>query len=140
MTSRHLRSVAADSNVLLSAVIGKSALKVFTHTDLEILTTAFNVLEIEEYLPFLSGKYGVDINHLRLQFRMLPIHIIDAAEYKAKLPLAKEHIGSRDSDDVHLAALALAKNVPIWSNDKDFEHIPGITVYPTAKLLRVFGL
>jgi predicted nucleic acid-binding protein len=140
MTSKILKSVAADSNVLLSAVIGKAALKIFTYTNLEILTTRFNVLEVEEYLPFLSSKYDLDIKQLWVQLKMLPIQIIEVGEYKSHLPFAQEHLGQRDMDDIHLAALALIKNIPIWSNDRDFENIPHITLYPTAKLLKLFHL
>ena len=140
MTSKPLKSIAADSNVLLSAVIGKAALKIFTQTKLEILTTVFNIEEIEEYLPCLGAKYGMDIKQLWVQFKMLPVRTIEVDEYKIKLPIAKEHIGQRDADDIHLAALALAKGIPIWSNDRDFENIPDVIACPTAKLLKLFNL
>ena len=140
MILRHLKSVAADSNVLLSAVIGKAALKIFTHTGLKVLTTVSNILEIQEYLPSLGAKYHIDTNHLWLQFKMLPLHIVNVSEYKHKLSLAKERIGGRDLDDVHLVALALAQGIAIWSNDRDFEVLPGVDIYPTAKLLKLFNL
>ena len=137
---REFRSSLADSNVLLSAVIGKAAIKIFTHTDLEILTTRFNVQEVEEYLPYLSTKYHLEIRQLWVQLKMLPMQIIEAEEYKSQFPFAQEYLGRRDIDDIHLAALALVKDIPIWSNDSDFENIPHVTVYPTAKLLKLFYL
>jgi predicted nucleic acid-binding protein len=140
MTLKFLKSVAADSNVLLSAVIGKAALKIFTHTDLEILTTRFNVQEVEEYLPYLGSKYDLEIKQLWVQLKMLPMQIIEVGEYKSQLSLAQEYLGARDLDDIHLAALALIKEIPIWSNDRDFENLPHVTVYPTAKLLKLFNL
>lgn len=140
MTLKDLKSIAADSNVLLSAVIGKAALKIFTQTKIEILTTTFNIEEVGQYLPHLGTKYHMDIKLLWVQFKMLPVQIIETDEYRTKLPIAREHIGQRDADDVHLAALALAKGIPIWSNDRDFEVIPHVTVYPTAKLLKLFNL
>ena len=42
----------------------------------------------------------------------------------------------RDPDDIHLAALALKEDIPIWSNDRDFEKI-SIPVYTTAQLLKI---
>jgi len=140
MILKSLKSVAADSNVLLSAVIGKAALKIFIHTDLKILTTNFNVQEVEEYLPYLGSKYDLEIKQLWVQFKMLPMQIIEAGEYKSQLSLAQEYLGARDIDDIHLAALALIKEIPIWSNDRDFENLPHVTVYPTAKLLKLFNL
>ena len=38
-----------------------------------------------------------------------------------------------------LAALALKLEIPIWSNDHDFEDVP-LIVYPTARLLKILGL
>jgi predicted nucleic acid-binding protein len=140
MTLKDLKSIAADSNVLLSAVIGRAALKIFTQTKLEILTTAFNIEEVEEYLPHLAAKYDMDIKQLWVQFKMLPVRIIAIDAYRTQLPVAREHIGQRDPDDIYLAALALAKGIPIWSNDRDFDDIPHVIVYPTAKLLKLFNL
>jgi len=140
MISKTLKSVAADSNVILSAVIGKAALKIFTHTNLEILTTRFNLLEVEEYLPFLCSKYGLDIKQLWVQLKMLPLYIIETGEYKSQLPFAQVHLSKRDIDDTHLAALAIVKGIAIWSNDRDFENVPQVIVYPTAKLLKLIHL
>ena len=140
MTLKNLKRIAADSNVLLSAVIGKSALKVFTHTELEIFTTANNVEEVEEYLPQLTIKYHLNSRQVLLQWRMLSIHVVPISFYKDKLEMAKNYLKQRDPDDIHLAALALKNKIPVWSNDKDYEGIPGLIVYPTAKLLNLFHL
>ncbi len=48
---REFRKLATDSNVILSAVIGKAALQVFLRPEIELITTRFNVLEVEEYIP-----------------------------------------------------------------------------------------
>lgn len=36
-------------------------------------------------------------------------------------------------------ALALKLEIPVWSNDRDFEELP-LIAYPTAKLLKILGL
>ena len=46
--------VVADANVLLSAVIGKAANKVFTEYDVLVHLSEFNAKEVEEYLPRLA--------------------------------------------------------------------------------------
>ena len=51
-------SVAADSNVLLSAVAGHAARRVFA-TELRVLTTSDNLAEVREYLPRMSRRYGI---------------------------------------------------------------------------------
>jgi len=43
--------VVADANVLLSAIDGKSALRVFTEFAIEVHATEFNADEVSEYLP-----------------------------------------------------------------------------------------
>lgn len=136
MISRNLRKLAADSNVILSAVIGKAALQVFLRPTIELITTRFNILEVEEYIPRLASKYGLDGRSLLLQLRMFPVAIFEEKHYRSHMPEAARLLNERDPDDVHLAALALKEGVPIWSNDRDFEKL-SLQVYPTAQLLKL---
>ena len=48
---------------------------------------------------------------------------------------ASRRIGPRDPDDVDLLALALHFEIPIWSNDKDFEEL-NVDLFTTERLLR----
>ena len=52
-------AVAADANVLLSAVLGHAALKVFTRTDVSVLTTQGVLEEVREYLPHIAKHYDM---------------------------------------------------------------------------------
>ena len=135
MTSGNLRKFAADSNVILSAVIGKAALQVFLRPEIELITTRFNVLEVEEYIPRLASQYGLDERSLSLQLKMLPVVVFDEKHYHSHTAHATRLLKERDPDDVHLAALALKEEVPIWSNDRDFEKL-SLKVYTTAQLLK----
>ncbi len=137
MTFKNLKRLAADSNVILSAVIGKAALRVFLRPEIECITTQFNILEVEEYLPRLAAKYGLDERALLLQLKMLPVTVFHEKDYKPYKVAATRLLRGRDKDDIHLAALALKEEVPIWSNDKDFEKL-SVPAYPTAKLLKIF--
>ena len=135
MTSGNLRKLAADSNVILSAVVGKAALQVFLRPEIELITTRFNLLEVEEYIPRLASKYGLDERSLSLQLKMLPMVVFDEKYYHSHTPQAARLLKERDPDDVHLAALSLKEEVPIWSNDRDFEKL-SLRVYTTALLLK----
>ena len=135
MTSGNLRKLAADSNVILSAVIGKAALQVFLRPEIELITTRFNLLEVEEYIPRLASKYGLDERSLLLQLKMLPMVVFDEKYYHSHTPQAVRLLKERDPDDVHLAALAQKEEVPIWSNDRDFEKL-SLQVYTTTQLLK----
>ncbi len=135
MTSGNLRKLAADSNVILSAVTGRAALKVFLRPEIELITTRFNILEVEEYIPRLASKYGLDERSVLLQLRMLPLAIFEPKHYQSHTSQATRLLKDRDPDDIHLTALALKEEVPIWSNDRDFEKL-SLQVYTTAQLLK----
>jgi predicted nucleic acid-binding protein len=132
---KSVECVAADSNVILSAVIGKAALKVFTQTRLKIATTSRVLEEVREYLPQLSERYDLAHEVLEGQLRLLPIREHPMEDYERYLEEAEGRIGDRDPDDVDLLALSLALDVPIWSNDNDFEDC-GVKWYTTAELLK----
>jgi|WetSurMetagenome_2_1015567.scaffolds.fasta_scaffold668628_2 predicted nucleic acid-binding protein len=140
MISNALRRIAADSNVLLSAVIGKAALRVFSCDRIEVCTTEFNVVELSEYLPLLSPKYGLDPMRIWTQWRMLPVKVFKETYYKTKMAEAGKLLSRRDPDDIHLAALALKEGVPAWSNDRDFEDVRVVKVFSTAELLTALGV
>jgi predicted nucleic acid-binding protein len=136
MISENLKRLAADSNVILSAVIGKAALRVFTHPEIELITTQYNLAEVEEYLPQLASRYGFNERLLTWQLKMLPLCYFSEKYYRNRLPKARKWMKFRDLDDAHLIALALKERVSIWSNDRDFEGI-SISVYTTAQLLKM---
>ncbi len=131
--------IAADANVLLSAVLGHAALKVFTQTDVSALTTQRVLAEVGDYLPLLAERYGMLPQALEAQLRLLAIRECEPSEYASKLAAAKRAIGKRDPDDVELLALALTFKVPVWSNDSDFKDA-GVEWFTTARLLRHLGI
>lgn len=138
MTSPSLRSVAADSNVLLSAIVGKAASRVF-HSELLVVTTEDNAAEVREYLPEFAKRYGVSEESLLEAFELLPIEVLGKRQYSTHLFEARSLLAERDADDVPLAALALKLGIPIWSNDRDFDDFPTGN-FSTAKLLKVLGV
>jgi predicted nucleic acid-binding protein len=140
MTSRTLRSVAADSNVLLSAAVGHAARRVFERVPrLLVVTTEANLAEVQAYLPSMSESYGLDLLEVQEALAALPIRLYNVRWYRSRIPEARRYLQDRDLGDVALAALALKLQIPIWSNDRDFEGMP-IETYPTAKLLKALGL
>jgi predicted nucleic acid-binding protein len=82
-----------------------------------VCTTEFNVIELSAYLSLLAKKYGLVPIQIWMQWRMLPVKVFKEAYYKTKMAEARKLVSRRDSDDVHLAALALKEGVPVWSND-----------------------
>jgi predicted nucleic acid-binding protein len=132
--------LVADANVLLSAVIGGRAALALRHEEVEqVFAPAVAYDEVLEYLPSLARKKGLALDILLLACAALPVTVVERSEYQGKLPTAKRRIGRRDPDDTDVLALALTLNLPVWSNDNDFED-SGVEWHTTAELLKVLGI
>jgi len=138
-TLNPLKKVAADANVILSAVIGKAALKVFTESPVEVVTTHLNLDEVQEYMPSLASKYTLEEKVLQTQLKLLPLEVFQREFYQDFLRQAEERIGRIDPDDIDLLALGLKLNIPIWTNDSDFQGLK-IKTYTTAELLKALEI
>lgn len=134
-TSRPIARLAVDANVILSALIGGQARRAFVSTAVGSFHTAEAVLaEVRRYLPVLAHKYSLDVGLLELTLASLPVDFHPEAFYAEYLEEAARRVGARDPDDVHLLALALKLDAPIWSNDQDFAQA-GVEWWTTAQLL-----
>lgn len=131
-----IAAVVGDANVLLSAAIGKAALRVFTEHRVRVHAARFDADEVAEYLPKLAEKYGLPAGVVELQWRLLPLCTHERVDYTECLAGARRDLATRDPDDAHPLALAGALGLPLWSNDKDLlGH--DVACYATARLLAV---
>ncbi|MGH9366483.1 MAG: PIN domain-containing protein [Thermoanaerobaculia bacterium] len=87
----------------------------------------------------MAQAYGLDLVEVQEALGALPIKLYSEKQYRTRIPQARRYLQERDPDDVALAALALKLQIPIWSNDRDFEGLP-VQLYPTSKLLKALGL
>ncbi len=133
-TSRHIAGVVADANVLLAAVVGKAALRVFTDFDVKVCATEFNCAEVDEYLPALARRYGLEAELVAIQWRMLAIEVHAEDSYASAFETAVSRVAGRDPDDAHPLALAMTLGTSIWSNDSDLQDC-GVACHTTAELL-----
>ena len=132
--------LVVDANVLLAAVLGGRAKAILQHPEIdELLTTGAALDEVQEYAGILARKRRLSLDTLLLAMAALPVTVIEEAIYSSSLPRARKLIAKRDPDDVHVLALALNTNLPLWSNDNDFEET-GIEWYTTAELLQKLGV
>jgi predicted nucleic acid-binding protein len=127
--------VVADANVLLSAVIGKAAARVFFDFEIAVHVAEFNAGEVEEYLPRMAAKYGVPMDLVELQWHLLPLQVHSAETYRDQMSWALQALARRDPEDAHALALAATLGLPLWSNDRDLQG-HGVKTYTTAQLLR----
>jgi predicted nucleic acid-binding protein len=127
--------LAADANVLLSALLGGQAARVLRHPAIdEILTTEATLAEVQEYAGHLARKRRLAPDLVLLAAATLPVTTVRRSAYAASLAEARKRIARRDPDDVELLALAIQLKLSLWSNDNDFENT-GVVWYTTASLL-----
>ncbi len=130
-----IAGLVADANVLLSAAVGKAALRVFRDFTVPVHTTHFNYLEVQEYLPRLAVKYKLPLDVAEMQLNLLPLAIHPEKAYADWLPWATTMLAERDPEDAHALALARTLDLPLWSNDRDLQ-VPRVHCYTTAALLK----
>ena len=95
--------LAADANVLLSAVIGGRAKLILEHPKVEeVLTTEPTLAEVEEYALVLAKKKHLPVDTLILAVASLPVTIVERSQYLKRLPRALRLIRHRDPDDSEL--------------------------------------
>ncbi|HZF11361.1 MAG TPA: PIN domain-containing protein [Thermoanaerobaculia bacterium] len=129
-----IEEIVADANVLLSAVVGKAALRVFTDFALSVHVTKFNADEVIEYLPDMAAKYRLPGELVEMQWKLLPLQIHLQEGYHRHLDQALLDLAERDPEDAHALALARQLALPLWSNDRDLVGL-GVDCYSTARLL-----
>jgi predicted nucleic acid-binding protein len=96
--------IVADANVLLSAVVGKAAQRVFCRYNLRVHVSRFNAHEVGEYLPFMARKYGLPPELVDMRRRILRLVVHEASEYSAHLGKALADLQHRDPEDAHALA------------------------------------
>ena len=89
MSLLNIKSVAADSNVLLSAIAGKAARRVFAHNALIVVTTEHNIAEVREYLPHFAQRYDLPETLLLDVLDLLPVTVYPEREYVEEIAAAR---------------------------------------------------
>jgi predicted nucleic acid-binding protein len=137
-TSRRPGRLIVDANPILAALLGGQARRVFFEAPIREFAVPEVVLsEVREHLPMLALKLGAAPAFLGYALDLLPLRPYAARAYRDSMAEARRRIARRDPDDVDVLALTLRLEVPLWSNDRDFEGT-GIERLTTAELLRVF--
>ena len=90
--------------------------------------------EVAEHVPAVAERRGLDAALLLAALSVMPVDWQPPAEYEPRRNEAERRMARRDPEDWPTVALALARSLPIWSQDKDME-AAGVTVYTTGELL-----
>lgn len=133
-TSRRPDRLVVDANPILAALLGGQARRLFFEAPIREFAVPETVLaEVTEHLPRLALKLGMAPTLLDYALDLLPLRPYPPRAYRASVGAARKRIADRDPDDVDVLALALSLDVPVWSNDRDFEGT-GIERITTAEL------
>jgi predicted nucleic acid-binding protein len=128
-------TIAVDANPLFSALRGGRAKSVLYSDKLIFITTEYTTWEVKKYIPEMSVDTGVPESELFYAFDCFPIISTPPEVYDGKRQHAENLISHRDPKDVDILALALKLNIPIWTNDRDFDNLPEIKTFTTAAML-----
>ncbi len=134
--------LAADANVLLAAILGgRSRLILDSPKVEEVLTAEPTLAEVREYAGVLARKRRLSADLLLVAIATLPITVLPPADYVSSVNEARRRIGRRDPDDVPVLALAIQFDIPVWSNDEDFEgcKVPWFTTEDLLRKLNLLG-
>ena len=130
-------ALVVDANPILSAFLGGAARDVIFSRRFILNSTQHTLFEVAKYLPRLAVKLGQPELEVFRAFQLLPILAHQPDKYRSCLATARDLIGRRDPKDIDILALTLQLACPIWTEDRDFENLPGIEVRKTADLLRL---
>ena len=121
--------------MLLSAVIGGRAQAVLSDPRGPTCYAATAVAdEVGRYIPVLAKRRGLDQHLLTAGYRVLPVIWHEPERYAPFEADARQRLAGRDEDDWPTLALALALDLPVWTQDKDFG-VAGVPTYTTGQLL-----
>ena len=137
-TSRRPERLVVDANPILSALVGGKARRIFFEGAIQEFAVPEAVIdEVRTHLPHLSRKMGIGRRFLDYALGLLPLTAYPPGAYHQTLADARRRIGQRDPDDVDVLGLTLQLQIPLWSNDRDFEGT-GVEHLTTARLLTMF--
>ena len=120
---------------MLSALIGGRARLVFAAAAGPTCLAAQAVAEeVAEHVPVLAERRGLDAALLLAALAVMPVAWESPEVYEPQRVEAERRMAGRDPEDWPTVALALARSLPISSQDKDLE-AAGVTVFTTSDLL-----
>lgn len=129
-----------DTNIIISALVRDSVTRrILTETNLNFYYPDCSLSEITKHKETIIKKAGIDNATFEIIIGLLfnKIIIIKSFEYYAYIKEAEKILEDRDITDAPFLALAMSKNIPIWSGDKDFLAQNKVKIYNTNELIRL---
>ncbi len=128
--------LVVDTNILLAALLKPSTTQQLLFSEkLRLYVPEHCLEEIEKYSSEFARRMGKSEKEFGLALAIIfsQVTIVSAQEYVNFKKQALEML--TDEKDWPFLALALAKHIPIWSNDKGFKQQSAVKVFSTKELL-----
>ncbi len=103
--------------------------------DFQFYTTKHTMSEVRKYIPYIAEKSGIEKEIIEYALLLLPIRVYSKEFYKDTFKKAKELIVEIDRKDINILALVFKLRASLWSEDRDFERVEGITLLKTKDIL-----
>jgi predicted nucleic acid-binding protein len=137
--------VVVDASVILAGLLGDGTTRsvLLGQNDLILYTPAAVTDEIERHLAEIVERSHVSresvvvvLDEIRAGLEVVPAETLARSLPSARRRVARAHA----LHDEAYVALADALAAPIWTYDKDFRRVEGVTVVSTKEVLRLAGL
>jgi len=130
-----------DANIIISAVIssgGKTCYLLFSEST-DLFAPEFLLKEFEKYKHEILEKSSLTEGEFNLALSLISsrIKFIPFSEFEKSISKARKLCP--DPDDTEYFALAISKNIPLWSNDKALKKQESVDVLSTSELLELFS-
>ncbi len=129
--------LVVDANVLLACFKPSSITReLIANESFHLFSTEFQMNELETYSQEISKKYALSQDFISsvMQFLENYVEVVPKEEYLNTLSTIQNLIS--DKDDLPVLALALSKNMFIWSNDPHLKEQSKVRVFTTSELIR----
>jgi len=138
--SKKPEKLVVDANPIVSALLGGASRRIFFEADIQLFAVPeFILSEVRAHLPKLSEKLESTETYLEYALSLLPLSSYPPQTYRQTISQARQLMRHRDPDDADVLALTLKLEIPLWTNDRDFEGT-GVEQFTTARLLAMlFG-
>lgn len=133
--------IVVDTNVLISALINPDSIvwEIVEIEEVDFLAPEIVVDEIEKYESLIKDK--LDSREREEEYDYLlselfhPIVIVSPSVYEGKVKEAHKVMKSIDEKDTEFLALALTYDIPVWSDNGDFQEQNEVEVYTTEQIV-----
>lgn len=135
--------IVVDSNIIFSALIFKdSTNRKILQKPLLFVTPEYALKEIEVHLPLIIKKCAsrkVSEKEVRFAVDTILSNIIFIPDesYKPFIKEAVKLMKNIDEKDSPFIAVAMALNLPLWSNDKALKKQKRVPIYSTEEILKI---